>query len=196
MPAVNATGPGPETFGPGITWNSTFGESLFGFIFPVGSGYGFGSNGAWDGAIGAMAGLNTCCDSPPSTMTFGFATPVNAVGGFLNYSPDDNTTTTIAVYDSTSAVIESYDLTFQTGGGLNTGMFLGFQEPTADIAFFRLTDSFIGLTDLTISSVPEPAEVLPLALLLGILALTLKGKLFLADFNLMRRHLPSENKTS
>ena len=64
--------------------------------------YGFGTNGQWTGALGPMAGLNDATDyfTVTDTMTFAFATPVSAVGGFLNYTPGFSTPTTIAVYDS------------------------------------------------------------------------------------------------
>jgi len=88
MPVLNYIGPGPQSFGPGITWISQFSQSAFGYS----GGYGFGSNGLW---YLVMAGT----DDTTSTMTFAFDTPVQAVGGFLNYAPGYGTPV-IAVYDT------------------------------------------------------------------------------------------------
>jgi PEP-CTERM motif-containing protein len=172
MPAVNYFGPGPQTFGPGITWSSTNefnqGGSVFGFTPGAcpSDCYSFLGNGSWVGGLGPMAGLNdsTDIDGVTDTMTFAFATPVGAVGGFLNYVPGSSNPTTIAVWDSLGNLIEpAFALTFLTGGGNDTGAFYGFQESTANISYFTLTDNFIGITNLTTgppSSVPEPGSLL------------------------------------
>jgi hypothetical protein len=117
FPRIGYQGPGPESFGPGITWSSTNathhqGGSLFGYV----GDYGFSGNGFW--LPYDMAGLNdsTAEDGSTDTMTFAFSTPVAAVGGFLNYVPGSSNPTTIAVYDSDHDLIESYNLTFLTGG--------------------------------------------------------------------------------
>ena len=107
-----------------------------------------------------MAGLNDSTDfyGVTDTMTFAFATPVSAVGGFLNYVPGSGNPTTLSVYDSSMNLIDSYMLSFTTNGGDDTGAFYGFQE-TTPIGYFTLTDNFIGITDLTIVS-PEPSSIL------------------------------------
>jgi PEP-CTERM motif-containing protein len=163
MPAVNYSGGGPQVFGPGITWTSTNtgngSDSVFGFT----SDYGFGLNGDWTGALGPMAGLNDSTDffGVTDTMTFTFASPVAAVGGFLNYYPGSFNPTTIAVYDSNGNQIESYDLIFNTSGANDTGSFYGFQETSNVIKSFTLTDNYIGITNLTYASaVPEPGSLL------------------------------------
>lgn len=94
-------------------------------------------------------------------MVFAFASPVLAVGGFLNYYPDGITTpAVIAVYDSSWNLIESYTLSFSTGGGFDTGFFYGFQE-TTPIKYFTLTDNYIGITNLTTgAAVPEPSSLM------------------------------------
>jgi hypothetical protein len=168
MPAVNYFGPGPETFGPGITWSSTNASIQGGSVFGFTDGYGFSSNGSWDSFIGPMAGVNDSTDAygVTDTMTFAFSSPLSAVGGFLNYVPFSSNPTTIAVYDSSHTLIESTTLTFLTGGGTDTGQFLGFQESTANISYFTLTDNYVGIVNLTIlgSSVPEPGSVTLLGL--------------------------------
>ncbi len=113
-----------------------------------------------------MAGLNdsTADYGSTDTMTFAFSTPQEAVGGFLNYVPGSENPTTIAVYDSSMTLIESYNLTFLTSGGTDTGMFLGFQESSPIISYFTLTDNYVGLVNLTIMSVPEPGGLTLLGL--------------------------------
>jgi hypothetical protein len=169
FPVVNYYGPGPQTFGPGITWTSTNASNEGGSTFGYTGGYGFGANGFWNFD---MSGVNDSTDAfgVTDTMTFSFATPVSAVGGFLNYTPGGSTPTTIAVYNSSDTLIESYDLTFLTGGATDTGEFFGFAESTPDIASFTLTDNFIGITNLTTAITPEPSMLLPLVGLLGMLA--------------------------
>ena len=165
MPGINYFGPGPQVFGPGITWTSTNAVIQGGSVFGYTGGYGFGSNGSWNGSLGPMAGLNDSFSAYGviDTMTFAFSTPLSAVGGFLNYLLDSGNLPTIAVYDSAFNLIESSILSFSTGGGTNTGAFHGFSESTANISYFTLTDAYVGLTDLTIypapSSVPEPASL-------------------------------------
>ena len=168
MPSVDYFGPGPQTFGAGsfaVTWTSTNafngGGAAFGYAGTYGP-YSFVNNGQWTGAMGPMAALNDSTDDYGSTdsMTFAFATPVRAVGGFLNYVPGASTPTTIAVWDSNGILIEAFDLSFTTGGGNDTGSFYGFQEATANISYFTLSDNYVGITNLTASAVPEPASLL------------------------------------
>jgi PEP-CTERM motif len=161
FPPINYFGPGPQTVAPGITWSSTNAANQGGSVFGYTSTYGFLGNGIWSGLD--MIGLNDSFDAygVTDTMTIAFSSPVQAVGGFLNYVPGDSTPTTIAVYNSSDTLIESYNLAFLTGGSTNTGVFYGFLESTPDISFFTMTDNYIGLTNLTVltSTVPEPATM-------------------------------------
>ena len=120
-------------------------------MFGYTGGYSFLANGNWTGALGPMAGLNDSTDffGTTDTMTFSFATPVSAVGGLLNYVPGSFNPATIAVWDSNGNLIESYDLLFVTSGADDTSAFYGFQETSANISSFTLTDNYIGITSLT-----------------------------------------------
>src|ERR1700691_5957039 len=139
--------PGPPTGGVGV----------FGYT----SSWAFSSNGDWDGTLGPMAGV----DDNTDIMTFAPSSPVAGIGGFINYAQPGEGTATIAAYNAADVLIESYSLTFTTGGGINVGEFLGFSESTADIAYFELTGATVGLTGLSVqenpssSSLPEPGTV-------------------------------------
>jgi hypothetical protein len=160
MPVMNYFGGGPITFGPGVTWSSTNTTNQGGSAFGYTGGYGYLSNGFWDGGLGPMAGLNDSFAfyGVTDTMTFAFATPVGAVGGFLNYVPDFGPAS-IAVWGPSGNFIESFSLTFLTGGGTNTGAFYGFQE-TTPIGYFTLTDAYVGIVNLTTAPIPEPSSLL------------------------------------
>jgi hypothetical protein len=155
---VLSYGGGPITWG-NDTWTST---NLFnggGSIFGNTGSYGFGAtNGYWDSAVGPMIGLNdsTSDYGATDTMTIAFTNPVYEVGDFFNYDADagESTPTTIAVYDTSGNLIESYNLTFTTNGGPDTGEWLGFSE-TTPIGSFTMTDNYIAM-----SSTPEPSSLL------------------------------------
>jgi hypothetical protein len=169
MPAVDYFGPGPQAFGPGITWSSDNAANQGGSVFGYTGGYNFGSNGFWDAGVGPMAGVNSSAAfyGTANTMTFSFDTPQSGVGGFINYYPDSNDPAVISVYDENMVLIESSVLSFSTGGGNNSGQFYGFQEGSAVIKYFTLSDAYIGITNLTITdvnAVPEPASVVLLGL--------------------------------
>jgi hypothetical protein len=163
MPAVNYLGGGPITFGTTnlVTWSSTNTSTNGGSVFGHTGKYDFGTNGTWTGALGPMAGVNSSSDFYPGvadTMTFAFATPVSSVGGFLNYY-ENFAPVTIAVYDSHFNLIESYDLTFATNGSNDSGAFYGFSELSSNISYLTLTDGYVGITNLTTASIPEPGSL-------------------------------------
>jgi hypothetical protein len=151
MPGMNYFGPGPQVFD-GIQWTSTnsgtYGGSLFGYV----GIYGFGSNGYWSSLLGPMAGLNSALGvaSVIDTMTFEFSVPVSGVGGFMNYDPYYGNPV-ISVYDSGHNLIESHTLNFITNGS-NQGFFYGFLEGSAVIKYFTLSNSFIGIANLTVTT--------------------------------------------
>jgi len=149
---INYFGLGPQNIATGITWTASSSDAVEGYT----GGYGFAGNGSWN-VNPPMEGTNDANKS----MTFTFATPVSAVGGFLNYAPGFGSPFMIAVYDSSNQLIESYLPVFSTGGGLNTGAFYGFQEGTADIGSFVLSGEYAGLRDLTVVNTvtPEPSSI-------------------------------------
>jgi hypothetical protein len=178
MPTNNYFGAGPQTFD-GITWTSTNSDNQGGSAFGYNGGYGFSSNGYWDFT---MAGVNDSTDvyGVTDTMKFTLSSPVSGIGGFLNYVPGSENPTTIAAWDSGGNLIESFNLTFTTSGGNDTGFFFGFLEDSAIINSFTLTDNYIGITDLTVTgmtSTPEPGS------------LALIGSGFLLLGGLLRRKL-------
>lgn len=170
MPVVEYYGTGPETFGPGITWSSTNATNQGGSVFGYTGQYSFIANGQWIDYPGTMAGLNNSYTHSGDVdwMTFTFANPVSEVGGFIDYAPD-SLATTIAAYDAHGVLIESDELTFSTGGAMNSGQFLGFQESAPIISQFVLTNGYVGLTDLTVPA-PEPGTLFPAAAALVALA--------------------------
>ena len=170
MPAINYFGPGPQVFGVGnsITWTSTNATNQGGSVFGYTGEYGFINNGFWDGTLGSMAGVNDSFDAygVTDTMTFAFASPVSSVGGLINYVPGDTTVTTIAVYDSSHNLIESYNLTwnFNNTSCANCYMKIGFSESSAVVSYFTMTDNYAAITGLTTNfsstTVPEPSSLL------------------------------------
>ena len=163
LPALNYFGPGPQSFN-GVDWYSENATDQGGSVYGYTSGYGFGGNGFWDGTLGPMAGLNNSFDvwGSQDTMTFEFQTPVSIVGGFINYVPGGSTPTTIAVYDAANNLLDSYNLTFVTGNGLNLGQTLGFDVGAPVIKYFRMTGNYIGIVGQTGNDIgiPEPGALL------------------------------------
>jgi hypothetical protein len=147
MPELDYEGLGPKTFGPNITWSSTFPLSVFGGT----QGAAFSANGMWLNDAVTSFGPIAVLNDAQHTMTFEFSTPVQAAGGFLNYRYYEPTATTftIAVYDSSNTLIESNTLSFTTGGVVNSGFFYGFKEASNKIRYFTLSGNVVGITNLT-----------------------------------------------
>lgn len=147
--------------------------------------FGVGLNGMWDQNKTGFVGL----DGQFGSITFTFDNgPVRAVGAFLNYSPNVvDHSMILEALSSTGDVIEAYDLRtnapISTRDGVNAGAFRGIVRDTADIAAFRVSNSFVVIDDLqfaravTSAAAPEPA---PLGMIIfGLLppAITLRRRL-------------------
>ena len=156
MPVMNYFGGGPITVG-NYTWSSTNTCCQGGSVFGYNGGYGFGDNGEWGGLT--MAGLNDSYSNwgVTDTMTFAFTNPVSWTGGFFNYYPGSSDPTTLAVWDSSHNLIESYNLTFLlTPGAFNQGKWIQFQE-TTPIAYLTMTGNYVSVSA---GAVPEPGTIL------------------------------------
>lgn len=160
MPSINYFGGDSQTVTSNITWSSTNQTNQGGSVFGYTGGYGFADNGYWDGSM-VMAGLNDsmAAYSVSDSMTFEFDVPVKGVGGFINYAAPDHGQPVISIYDSAHNLIESATLDFTTGGGVNSGRFYGFLQSGNNIKYFTLTDAYIGITNLTVTSTPVPAAL-------------------------------------
>ena len=156
FPADEYVGTGPQSFS-GITWSSTNAATEGGAVFGYDMGYGFGTNGlTYDAVVGLND--NSEYDLVVDSLTFAFASPVSAIGAVLNWRPNAAPVTSISVYDSTNALIESYTLSSGDSNLSNTpDSFFGFQETTPTIASFVLTDGDIAAIGGLSVAVPEPA---------------------------------------
>jgi PEP-CTERM motif len=131
------------------------------------SSFGLLDNGSWD----SFAWVGGYCYSGDCTATINLGGLYASVGGFMNYAasgggaygPGDPVISAIAADGTT--VLQSYDLVtdapISTPSGLNAGAFRGISSSTADIAYLRISGSYLIMHDITLSSaaasVPEPA---------------------------------------
>lgn len=149
LPVENYFGSGPKTVTPNITWSSN-NSSVYGYN----GGYGFGGNGYWTNNL-IMVGSN----SPTDEMTFTFANPVAAFGGFFNFAPGFGSPATISAYDATDTLLDTFVLTFTTNGGNDQGEFHGFRESTANISSFKMAGEYIGGANFVVGNAAEAAAV-------------------------------------
>lgn len=156
--AVELKTAGPVVVDGNTTWSSTFAESVFGWT----TLYGFTCFPWYDSPPMAALNSSSVGNGPVHTMTFQFTRPVRGVGGLIAWNNFDPPAI-IAVYDSSHNLIES---TVLGEGGvyyMPPGNFYGFLESSPIISYFTLTDEFIGLRNLTVTSdaaIPEPASIL------------------------------------
>jgi hypothetical protein len=156
-------GSGPKTMAPGITWEATDDRASYAYE----GLYGFGSNGNWTGLNMMATTSNT------GSMSITFDDPVAEIGGFMNYVPDRGYEPAyVEIYDVNDDLIESVQLTFLTGFGLNLGEFVGFLQDANVIAKVVFRGGYIGVTELeymrlTATEVPEPATLALLGLSLA-----------------------------
>ena len=142
------------------------------------SSYGLIDNGTWNGLATGFAWVGGYCYSDGNgdcTATINLGGLYSAVGGFMNYCVTggascgfgDAVITALAADGVT--VLDSYDLftlaPISTPGADNAGAFRGISESTADIAYFRISGSYLIMHDLTVASgtTPEPGTLALLA---------------------------------
>lgn len=158
MPVVEYFGPGPQVFGPGITWTSTNATNQGGAVFGYTNGYGFSANGFWFGF--PMAGVNSAnfVYGVVDSMTFALSAPTTGFGGRINWA-GDNVPVTIAAFDSADNLLETYSLADSSGNLVPADTFYGIFRPQGDISKFVMTAGYIGIADIVIDGgvIPEPA---------------------------------------
>lgn len=166
----NYFGSAPQTVAPGITWTSSYNDSVFGYT----RGYGFDQNGSWNGL--SMIGSNSPATS--QVMTLAFAAPVSGVGMFMNYALGDGGPAVVNAYDSHHDLLDSYTLTFNEHNGSNAGQFVGFQESSADISYLTMGGAYIGGANLEVSTtaVPEASNLALLVAGLGMMGVVARRR--------------------
>ena len=134
------------------------------------SSYGLTDNGTWNN----FAWVGGYCFSDGNgdcTATINLGGLYSAVGGFMNYCVSGGAScgfgdaVITALASDGVTVLDSYDLftlaPISTPGGTNAGAFRGISESTADIAYFRISGSYLIMHDLTVGSgtTPEPGTL-------------------------------------
>ena len=138
------------------------GNSGFGAVLGSG-GYGLSANGGWTDSR-TYSGLDSGVGAMTYLFNFGL---VSEVGGFVNYAPDLGPPVILEALDSGGRILESHVLNHEapisTPFFSNGGAFRGIRRPHADIAGFRVSNSYVVLDDLAFSSsatpVPEPSTL-------------------------------------
>ena len=157
------------------TWGSALSVVAGGFTVTAPSGssvwygdnkYEFVTNGAWED----FAWVGGYCYAGACTATIDLDGLFSSVGGFMNYSPGNGIPAITAIAADGITVLESYDLSMDAPislvAGSYPGAFRGISRATADIAYFRISGSYLVAHDLTTAgaSVPEPATLALLGL--------------------------------
>ena len=150
---------GPADLGGGVTFTAS--TPTMGYLCYTG-GWGLGSNGQWNGALGGYAGVNAGANQV-GWIRFNFADPVSAVGGFLNYAVGYGAPF-IAALDASNNVIDTYSIAdIVTTGQTNGGAFRGISHASADIHAFQLANAFSVARDVVysteVTTTPEPASI-------------------------------------
>jgi hypothetical protein len=130
----------------------------------------FGVNGSWP-VSGAYAGLG----QTTGFMTFAFTSGMNLAGGFINYDPNLDGTTSITALDINGDVLES--LNFDNNSF--TPGFYGFMRDDADIYQLVFANANIAVDNFTFgvtrgggNEAPEPGTTGLVLASLGLIALT------------------------
>jgi hypothetical protein len=121
-----------------------------------------------------MIGINNGAGS----MTIDLGGLYDSVGGFMNYAPGYGDPTITALAADGVTVLESYVLSvvaqIDTPGATDGGAFRGIARGTADIRYFQIANSYIGMHDITLggaagSAIPEPSAAILVLSALGAL---------------------------
>lgn len=177
VPAVSSVA-GPIQVGDAVALDVTLDGVPNSGLYVYDSGWGLCDNGNWESTKTTFVGGN---GARPGSIRFSFNDgPVSAVGGFMNHAPCESQTMVINAYDSSMALLESYDITADavTPNGVNAGVFRGIFRPSADIAYFEVYGGVPVLDDLTFGGgaiIPPAAEQVPVPTLgnLGLLLMML-----------------------
>ena len=183
LPPVNQTGAGPITFG-GATWSSNSPTALFGWT----GGLTFGNGVAAPGEPVMTVNIGK---NPGDTYADMFLILPTATTGFLAELFWTNGTSSpvsgfFGAYNSSGTLLDYFEL--NNNGSFNgRGQgYYGFSRATADIAYLRFSNSFIGARNLTwigpeinpptLGGVPEPAVWVMMILGFGVIGGTLRTR--------------------
>lgn len=183
LPPVNQTGVGPITFG-GATWSSNISTALFGWT----GGYVFANGTIAPGEpIIALNAPNTDTNTYADmylrfpTLTSGFLAEIfwtnpnqYSVSGFFG------------AYNSSGGLLDYFELNNNGNFNGRTSGYYGFSRATADIAYVRLSNAYIGARDLrwvgpeinppTVGGIPEPKVWAMMILGFGLIGTALRTR--------------------
>jgi len=151
--------------------------------------YGLSTNGIWNNTR-TYAWQNGDLDGGrTATMTFTFAAPVSAVGGFMNYVPSfadspyyTDSDFVLMALGRDGTVLEEYALAdvapIVTPNGFNAGEYRGISRGTADIYAFEIQGAgVVQYLDLApAAAVPESSNIAMLLAGLGLLGVALRRR--------------------
>ncbi|MBV9878898.1 MAG: PEP-CTERM sorting domain-containing protein [Gemmatirosa sp.] len=139
-------------------------------LYAIG-GYGLGDNGLWTSGASLGAGGIGTADGFGAFLRFTFDTPVNAVGGLVNYCIDalftcNGFSATLRAYDADFNVLAAFDVDqlapITTPGATNAGAFRGIVVRTPSIKYLDWGGSYVVMGDVTFGAAtvaPEPASL-------------------------------------
>lgn len=162
---------GPVQIGGLVSESVTWSRNTSGGVIGNGS-YGLGANGGWSSGRNGYTGSNSSIRNMLFTFNDGLK---SAVGGFINYAPNNGSAVLIEALGEGGAILESYDLfataPISTPGLTDAGAFRGIQRAANDIRALRVSNSFVVLDDLTFTTnstpIPTPA-LLPGLIAMGV----------------------------
>lgn len=150
-------------------------------LAPLGA-WVLGTNGDWAGDK-TFAGVDggIADDGTIAALVFDFATPVQGVGGMMNFDPDFTfgggfpLPLYIAAFDADGVLLEGHEVPVFTPFGFNEGVFWGIGRDSADIARLVIEGPYAVVDDLAFT-VPEPSTYAMLLAGLGVFGLLLRRR--------------------